>query len=237
MPQLLVVKTGSIFPALAASRGDFVNWFLQGLGGDPASARVIQVHEGEKLPPPGESAGVLVTGSPAMVTHRAPWSEDTAAWLSRVVAARVPVLGVCFGHQLLAHALGGVVGPCPGGAEIGTVKVALTPLAAEDPLLGPGPARFEAQASHWEAVLELPPGGRLLATTPRDKCHAFVVGENAWGIQFHPEFDEGITSAYLREHREKLTHEGHDVEALLAGVRPTPHGAAILPRFTTVCGL
>ena len=234
MPKLLLIKAGSTVPTPLASRGDFEAWFLRGLGVDPALTRVIRVHEGEELPPPAEAAGVLVTGSPAMVTHRARWSEDTAVWLARVVEARVPVLGVCFGHQLLAHALGGRVGPCVGGVEIGTVELELTPEGSEDPLLGAGPGRFEVQASHWEAVLELPPGARLLATTRQDKCHAFSVGGNAWGVQFHPEFDEEITSGYLRERREKLASEGHDPDALLAGVRPTPHGAAILPRFAQI---
>ena len=231
MQRILVVKTGSSLPSLVASRGDFEDWFVAGLGVDPGQVHIIRPHEGETLPPPNQATWVLVTGSPAMVTHGDKWGEDTAAWLVRVVEAGVPVLGVCFGHQLLAHALGGVVGDCPGGPEIGTVQVSLTPEGARDPLFQPGPGRFSAQVSHWESVLELPPGARLLATTERDPCHAFAYGEQAWGVQFHPEFDAEITRTYLRERRQKLANGGQDVDALLAGVHESPHGAAILPRF------
>jgi len=234
MSRFILVKTGSTVPPLLATRGDFEGWFLAGLGIDPSLAQVIKVNDGEVLPDPGEASGVLVTGSPAMVTHREPWSEAAAAWLARVVAQEIPVLGVCYGHQLLAHALGGVVGPCQGGAEIGTVEVSLTPEGAGDRLLGEGPSLFGAQASHWESVLELPPGARLLATTPRDRCHAFAVGERAWGVQFHPEFDVEITRGYIKERREKVADAGYDPDALSANVRETPNAAALLPRFAAL---
>ncbi|MEZ4555438.1 MAG: gamma-glutamyl-gamma-aminobutyrate hydrolase family protein [Caldilineaceae bacterium] len=60
-----------------------------------------------------------MTGSHSMVTDRAAWSERSADWLRAVVAAEWPVLGICFGHQLLAHAWGGVVGP---GIEMGCAR-------------------------------------------------------------------------------------------------------------------
>ena len=221
-------------PLVRAARGDFEDWFRQGLGLDPSLVRVVKVNEGEVLPDPREALGVLVTGSPAMVTHREPWSEAAAAWLARVVEQGIPVLGVCFGHQLLAHALGGRVGPCQGGAEVGTVEVSLTPDGAGDLLLGAGPGLFGAQASHWESVLELPPGATLLATTPRDRCHAFAVGERAWGVQFHPEFDAEITRSYIKERREKVAEAGYDPDALMAYVRETPNAAALLPRFAAL---
>ena len=92
-----------------------------------------------------------------MVTDREPWSEDTAAWLREAAAAGLPMFGVCYGHQLLAHALGGKVGYNPTGSELGTQTVELLPPAAGDQLLDGLPASFPAQMLHAQTVLQPPP--------------------------------------------------------------------------------
>ena len=89
-------------------------------------------------------AGIVITGSPSMVSARLDWSERTAYWLRRAVPTGLPVLGVCYGHQLLAHALGGHVGLNPAGRQIGTVTAQLIDGHKEDPLFGHLPARFPA---------------------------------------------------------------------------------------------
>jgi GMP synthase (glutamine-hydrolysing) len=147
------------------------------------------------------------------------------------VANATPLLGICYGHQLLAHGLGGRVAKNPRGREIGSVDVALTREATGDDLLGGGPAAFRAQTSHVESVLELPPGATLLATTGLDPNNAFRVGRSAWGVQFHPEFDADITRGYLRARRRVIMSEGLDVDRLIAGVGPAPHATAVLRRF------
>ena len=91
-------------------------------------ARVPRLR-GEALPDPRSVRAVVVTGSAAMVTSREPWSERTAAWLCETVEVKTPVLGICYGHQLLAHALGGRVEDNPQGRHIGTVDVTLTDAA------------------------------------------------------------------------------------------------------------
>ena len=133
MGKILIVKTGSTLPELQARRGDFEDWTLARLGVD--AARVVDVTRGERLPDATGFGGVVVTGSHDMVTEHLPWSERTAEWLAGAVARQVPTLAICYGHQLLAYALGGDVNDNPQGAEYGTVEVALAPEAAADPLL------------------------------------------------------------------------------------------------------
>jgi len=231
MRPIAIVKTGTTVPDVAARRGDFEDWITAGLCIDSSRARVVRVDRGEALPEPTELAGVVVTGSSAMVSDREEWSEATGRWLAGAVSAQTPVLGICYGHQLLAHALGGRVARNPNGREIGTVEVSLNAAASDDALLGAFPSEFPVQASHVEAVLDLPKQATLLASTSLDAHHAFHVGGRAWGVQFHPEFDADIMRGYLDARREVIESEGLDVEELQRRVSDTLVGATVLRRF------
>lgn len=231
MRPLLIVKTGGTYARLRAQRGDYEDWIAAGLGVEPQHISVARVFEGDALPAVGEIAAAVVTGSSAMVTDRDPWSERAAAWLREAVEAGRPVLGICYGHQLLAHAFAGEVAPSPRGREIGTVEVTLTDAAQSDPLFAGLPRRFLAQATHLQAVASLPPGARPLAATALDPLSAFALGPRAWGVQFHPEFDAQVMRFYLSERRELLGEEGIDADALLAAVAESPVGPELLRRF------
>ena len=230
----LIIKAGEKLASLAATPGDFEQWIATGLGAAAAGERVVDVRQGAGLPPPAACARVLVTGSAAMVSDHEPWAEATAAWLRDAVAAGVPVLGICFGHQLLAYALGGRVGDNPNGVEVGTVAVELTPAGRDDPLLGGLPPRFDANMSHRQAVLALPPGAVLLAATAADPHAAFACRPHAWGVQFHPEFDAAVTRAHVAWYRELLAEQGADADRLQAACRATPQARDLLARFARV---
>ena len=231
MRPLLIVKSGRTLPELARRRGDYEHWISAGMGLEPARIRIVHVYENAPLPGPDAFAGVVVTGSSAMVSHRESWSERTAAWLADAVHAGTPVLGICYGHQLLAHGLGGRVGRNPRGREIGTVEVTLSGAARGDPLFGELPERVQVQATHVEAVLDLPAGARLLASSGGDPHQAFAVCDRAWGVQFHPEFDADVVCSYLDARRDLLLAEGIDPEALRRAASDSPHGTALLRRF------
>ena len=236
MKPLLLVTTGSPSERVIRGHGDFEDWFLRGLGLPREAVRAIRVDRGASLPSPKEFSGAVVTGSSAMVTDREPWSERTAGWLGEAVASGLPVLGVCYGHQLLAHALGGTVGDNPRGREIGTIRIRLLPPAGDDPLLAGLPPEIAVQATHLQSVLELPPGAVRLAASGLDPVHAFRYGASAWGLQFHPEFRAAAMRSYIEEKRQVLAAEGLDPDGLLAGVADSPWGDLILNRFAARCG-
>ncbi|MFH0129326.1 glutamine amidotransferase [Variovorax sp. EL159] len=231
---LVIIKLGDTFDALRAQRGDFENWIADGLDTQTLPIVVIDPRRGDALPAPEALSGVVITGSHAMVSHREPWSETTAAWLARLVAHGTPVLGICYGHQLLAHALGGEAGNHPGGAEVGTVTVTLNEAAATDALLRDLPTQFPANAVHWQSALRLPEGAVRLAGSEHEPVHAFRVGEHAWGVQFHPEFDAEAMRGYIDMLANDLKAEGADPAALRARVGATDAAAGLLGRFARI---
>jgi GMP synthase (glutamine-hydrolysing) len=234
-PRLVIVKTGAAVPEARGDGRDFEHWFADGLGPGAFEYRTVRVDAGESLPEPAavqDRTAVLVTGSPAMVSDRADWSERTAEWLAEVHRRGAPMLGVCYGHQLLAHALGGRVGPNPAGRRMGRVEAAVT--ERTDPLLGPFAPAAAFNVSHVEAVLEPPVGARVVATAAHDPHHALRFGERAWGVQFHPEFDAGIMADYLRARTDVLRAEGQDPEALRAELRTDSAGRDLLGRFAAL---
>ncbi len=157
MKKLLILKLGDTLPELTARRGDFENWFIIGLGLDAALIQIFDPRSEADFPPLAAIAGLLLTGSHSMVTEHLDWSERTATWTKSAIAAQIPTLGVCYGHQLLAYALGGEVGNNPRGTQEGTTSIQLTPEGQADPLLGGLGANFEAQVSHAQSALSLPP--------------------------------------------------------------------------------
>lgn len=227
---LLIIKTGSSVPEAAGRFGDFHHWFMDGLGLERFDYRTVSVHEGEILPERLDGlAAALITGSAAMVSHRHDWSERAAAWLARAHEAGLPMLGVCYGHQLLAHALGGVVGPNPHGRRIGSFQVEI--LDRDDALLGAFAPIADFQTTHVEAVLQPPKGARVVSRSQGDPHHALYFGNLSWGLQFHPEFDVDIMACYIRARRLGLSGEGLYPERLLEALRPAPAGRAVLQRF------
>jgi len=235
----IIIKTGGKIASLAVVPGDYEDWIAAGFGEAFPALSVIDVARGEALPPLDQVAAVAITGSGAMVTERAPWMEQCAAWLREAVEAGVPLLGICFGHQLLAHALGGEVGDNPRGVEVGTATIRLSESAQADPLFAGLPAQFAAQVSHRQSVLRLPPGARLLAASDKEPHQAFALGRCAWGLQFHPEFDEPIIRHFIAFYRELLAQEGDSAERLLAATAASPESAGLLRRFATqarACG-
>ena len=234
MRKLYIIEVGNTSAEIAAKKGDFVDWFVAGLQAPPALLAIVDPRKGEELPGYDQVAGVLVTGSHTNVTEHQPWSERVAAWLPGAVDRKIPVLGICYGHQLLAYALGGEVADNPRGLEYGTTEIFLNKAGLQDKLLGGLGDSFFAQVAHMQTVLRLPTGATLLARSGMDDHQAFLYGDCAWGLQFHPEIDADVSRAYLQINHARLLAEGQDPEKLLAEVTPTPVSAGILRRFGVI---
>lgn len=231
MKNLYIIKVGTTYPAIAEQMGDFDTWTAAAFGAVDVETCVLDPREGTALPAARVCAGVVITGSPAMVTDDLPWSVELEQWIPSLLEARVPFFGICYGHQLLARATGGEVDYHPSGKEVGTVAVRLLPDCAEDVLFRSLPQSFSAHAIHSQTVVRLPRDAALLATNPYEPHHAFRLGPCAWGVQFHPEYDAGIMSSYIEEQADELESAGRNVSELLRGVVETPIAAETIKNF------
>jgi len=235
MKPFLIIKTGSTFEDITRNKGDFEHWTANAMRLGPDQWQCVNVQGGEPLPDPDEFAGCVITGSHDMITEAVDWMATTSFWVRKAVKAGLPMLGICFGHQLMADALGGKAAYHPDGMEIGTVEISLTGDAADDPLFADIPNPFPAHVTHSQTALELPPNAVLLAASDHDAHQAFRVGEHAWGVQFHPEFDVEATRFYVDLLREKIEKQGQDGDVIFDGVRETVVSAGVLLRFVDYC--
>lgn len=151
-------------------------------------------------PPVGQHDGYLVTGSRHSVADDLPWMDGLRRAMAAIVAADLPLIGVCFGHQLLADTFGGRVARAANGWGVGihTARVT-TPRAWMDPSL----EEFRLVVSHQDQVIDLPPGATLLAESAHAPVAAFQIG-SAVGFQGHPEFDPAYSAALMDIRRDRI---------------------------------
>lgn len=162
--------------------------FRDFMAADGLSWDAVELDAGEPIPSFDGYDALWVMGGPMDV-----WQEDSFPWLvpeKRAIRDWVSsgraFLGVCLGHQLLADALGGRVGPGV-EPEVGILPVDLTEEGRADPLFAGLPARNLCLQWHGAAVLEPPPGASVLASSPVCPVQAICVGDRAYGLQYHVE--------------------------------------------------
>lgn len=223
-----ILVAGQPIERVRARRGGYAD-MIRACAGEPGVEWIdFDIREGGLLPDPVVLGGVVVTGSSASVTERAPWMLRAEDYLRALIRAGVPTFGICFGHQLLGQALGGQVAVNPRGREIGTVAFQVL---QPDLLLSLAAEPWHANATHVDTIARLPMGSRVLARTELENHAVVRFSEAAWGVQFHPEMDASVIRDYVEARREVLLREGLDPEALLDHATDGVAGASTLVRF------
>ncbi|MEB8387344.1 type 1 glutamine amidotransferase [Rhodobacteraceae bacterium KMM 6894] len=166
------------------------------LAGDTATT--VHLYKGEVIPDLALFDAMLVLGGPMDV-----WEEDAHPWLraekraiANWVSAKRPYLGVCLGHQLLVEAMGG---HCAKMAvpEVGVFPVDLTDAGRAAPIFDGLPGPLPVMQWHGVEAQVLPPDTTLLASNAACHAQAIRVGPRSWGVQFHPEIDEGLLGFWM----------------------------------------
>ncbi len=245
---LLVTRRKLLFYKLAKNDPDIIHrfgfyetWFERVLG--PDRLHVYEAHrptgEVDPRPDPRGFDGLVISGSPSSLCRREDWMDEAAGMVRRAAEAGVPVLGVCFGHQLIAHAWGSAVTENPRGWEIGTCQVTLTDAGARDPLFDGLPRALTVNETHQDHVADLRPEIVRLAGNDQTPTQAIAIGEHVRGVQFHPEVNGQIVRAYIEKRRHILEEDvalrgrpEHDRPAArFETAIDTPEGERVLRNF------
>jgi GMP synthase-like glutamine amidotransferase len=194
--KLTIIETGLVPEPIRQDFDDYPEMFrrLMSVAEPDMEFETVSVIKGEALPEVAGLEGVLITGSPAGVYDNEPWIAPLVQFIREAAIARVPQVGICFGHQIMAEALGGKVIKSPKGWGIGrhTYDVKACP----DWMGGDCPTTISVPVSHQDQVVELPPGASVLARSDFTPLAAIEYGKTpAISFQCHPEFDADYSAA------------------------------------------
>ncbi|WP_428264176.1 type 1 glutamine amidotransferase [Haliangium sp.] len=244
-PVVSLYVTGAPSGPIRERYGTYVDWFGRLLATHEVEMRPVDAIAGETVEL-DQVDGVVITGSASSLTAPEPWMEPGLALVRAAHARNTPLLGVCFGHQLIGAALGRRVIRNPAGWELATAAIELNQHGRRDPLFDGLPNRFEVNMCHQDVVesagADRPDSEQarleVLAGNRKAPIQAMAAGPRMRGVQFHPEFSGPVTAAYIDSRRDLLTEDALRLDApddlpdkLLAQVHDSPEGEAVLHNF------
>ncbi len=207
--RLGILQADAVLTEFQPAFGDYPDMFERLLMGAAAARsdglelelHTYAVHEGELPGSVDACDGWLITGSRHSVYDDLPWIGELAAFVRKVVETGGKVVGICFGHQLLAHFFEGETGPAEAGWAVGVHEVDIT---ERESWMLPFRADVGLLSSHKDQVTRLPAGARPIARSDFCPLSGFVIGKQVFTLQGHPEFSKPYSAALMGKRRELL---------------------------------
>ena len=185
-------------------------WFVKRYAHVPGiTIQTCNVCFGETLPTAEEVDGLVLAGSYNSVHDHTDWQRQMREWLPVMREHRVPILGICGSHQLLAHIDGARVGKVNGGPFAGTFPLQLTEAGKASPLMHD---IFDDDSFHYansEHVLDVPDGSTLLGSSSKVPVAALDFGDHCYSTQFHPEGTDETLGTIWRYKAPELMERYH----------------------------
>lgn len=198
-----LLQCGHVRADVATDHGDYPELFGALLADAPIELVTYVVDEGHLPDDPRACDGWLVSGSASSVYDGHDWIDRAGRFLTRVVDAEVPMVAVCFGHQLLAQALGGRVERSDRGWGVGIHRYDVVAPVPRWPDPTP-PTRLALLASHQDQVTDLPDGATVLAASAHCPVAAYALGPRVVAVQAHPEFTPALSRDLILARRDLI---------------------------------
>lgn len=204
--KLGILRTDTVRPEWSARFGEYPDMFMQLLGRlDPTlEFRVYHVERGDYPADIDEVDAYLITGSKFSVYDDEPWIHDLADFVRELHARRKKTIGICFGHQMIAHALGGETRKSPRGWGVGLHRHRFH---EEPDWFDGGDAEFRILVSHQDQVEQVAPGTQVLAGSEFCENAVCQLGEHILTLQGHPEFVPDYAREIMQFRRETIGDE------------------------------
>ena len=225
-PLVGILQCGPAPEELLAEHGEYTGMFRALLGEHRFDFVDHRVFEGDVPGDPLACDAWCLTGSRHGAYEPHGWIAPLEALVRAAFEARVPTIGICFGHQLIAQALGGRVVKFDGGWSVGRVEYRFDERAGLPGLDG---RTLAVAAYHQDQVVEVPPGARSVASSEVCRHAALVYGSVALSVQPHPEFDEAFIAGLVATRGADLPPEtrARAVASLGAPLERAPVGEAL----------
>lgn len=196
-----ILQTGLAPEALAPEMGDYPDMFARLLDGHGFSFTTWKVVEGEFPASVHDADGWLITGSRHGVYEDHPWIPPLEQFIRDAFAARVPVVGICFGHQIVAQAMGGKVERYTGGWAVGATDYDF------------GGETIRLNAWHRDQVVQAPAGAKVIARNEFCTNAALLYDDRALTVQAHPEFRPEFVDGLMKTRGKGLVPDAVMAEA------------------------
>jgi GMP synthase-like glutamine amidotransferase len=198
-----ILETGRLPGTLDQTHGTYPDMFrdmLNRVADDLEFFTVAAIH-GEIPDDPSLADGWLITGSRHGVYEKLDWILRLEQFVRDAVAAKIPLVGICFGHQVIASALGGRVIKSEKGWGVGHHDYEVV---ANRPWMSTTIDKLSINAVHQDQVVELPEGAEVIATSPFCENAVLAYGDAAFTIQAHPEFNDVFKRDLITERLEEI---------------------------------
>jgi len=204
--KLGILKTDALKPEFVEQFGEYPDMFARRIHAIDDSIELVtyDVQQGIYPKQLDEVDAYLITGSRSSVYDQEPWLDVLKVFVERLHNAQKKLIGICFGHQLVAEVLGGKTGKAEMGWCVGVHQASFTDKAQE---LGIEQASFNLVSSHQDQILQLAEGSEVIASTPTCPNYMTVLGEHIITVQGHPEFDTEFARQLLVMRREIFGEE------------------------------